>query len=97
MLTLFKFIAKFVSWEEIAIILMKTAVSYLRVLLETKTLTWQAKMFTQWAHVGAITWGAKFANQTPARIDNEVVEQLIDLATSLSITHKFPLHTINPI
>ena len=97
MLTIFKFIAKFISLEEIAIILLKAAVAYLKTLLQTKSLTWQAKMFTQWAHVGAITWGAKFANQTPARIDNEVVEQLIDLATSLSITHKFPLHTINPI
>lgn len=97
MLTIFKFIAKFLSWEEIAIILLKTAVAYLKVLLQTQTLTWQAKMFTQWIHVGAVTWGAKFANQTPTPIDNEIVEQIIDMATSLSVTHNFPLHKISPI
>jgi len=97
MLAIFKFIAKFISLEEIAIILLKAAVAYLKTLLLTKSLTWQAKMFTQWVHVGAATWGAKFVNQTPTRIDNEVVDQLIDLATSLSVTHNFPLHKINPI
>jgi len=97
MLTIFKFIAKFISLEEIAIILLKAAVAYLKTLLQTKSLTWQAKMFTQWVHVGAATWGIKFANQSPSLMDNNIVEQLIDLATSLSVTHNFPLHKINPI
>jgi len=92
-----KLVLRALGWEWFLITLFKAASMILQSYLSDVTMSNKAKMFTQDLHAVASTLGVTWASETDKPVDDEVVQDIINTAESVGITHNFQMHVISPI